>query len=102
MRRRLALALADSGLVALAYYLAFKLRFAAATPTRYHQLLVSTLPRVVLGTTLSLATCGLYTARVRHAGVLSVSRLVSVLVSDSLLLRVVVLLGGIDRERIIV
>jgi FlaA1/EpsC-like NDP-sugar epimerase len=50
----------DAGLVALAYTLAFALRFDAGIPGRYVALLAVTLPFVVLGKVLVFALFGLY------------------------------------------
>jgi FlaA1/EpsC-like NDP-sugar epimerase len=52
--------LVDSGLVALAYYLAFRLRFEAATPHRFAQLLDTTIPWVVPVTVIVIAAFGQY------------------------------------------
>jgi FlaA1/EpsC-like NDP-sugar epimerase len=53
--------LVDGVLVALAYYLAFRLRFAGnAFPHRYDQLLTHTIPWVVPGTLIVLAAFGCY------------------------------------------
>ena len=52
--------LVDGGLVALAYYLAFQLRFDDAVPTRYQDLLTSTLPWVIPVVLVVLAAFGVY------------------------------------------
>ena len=55
--------LVDGALVALAYYLAFRLRFASGFPgaeSRYDQLFTDTIPWVVAGTLLVLAAFGCY------------------------------------------
>jgi FlaA1/EpsC-like NDP-sugar epimerase len=52
--------LVDGGLVALAYYLAFQLRFDDAVPTRYQDLLSSTLPWVIPVVLVVLAAFGVY------------------------------------------
>jgi FlaA1/EpsC-like NDP-sugar epimerase len=53
--------LVDGVLVALAYYLAFRLRFAGvAFPSRYSELLETTIPWVVAGTLIVLAAFGCY------------------------------------------
>src|SRR5437588_8417765 len=53
--------LVDGVLVALAYYLAFRLRFAgAAFPSRYSELLKTTIPWIVPGTLIVLAAFGCY------------------------------------------
>jgi FlaA1/EpsC-like NDP-sugar epimerase len=52
--------LVDGVLVALAYYLAFRLRFGASLPSRYSELLQDTIPWVVPGTLVVLAAFGAY------------------------------------------
>ena len=52
--------LVDGGLVALAYYLAFRLRFEAATPHRFAQLLDTTILWVVPVTVIVIAAFGQY------------------------------------------
>jgi FlaA1/EpsC-like NDP-sugar epimerase len=52
--------LVDGGLVALAYYLAFRLRFEAATPHRFTQLLDTTILWVVPVTVIVIAAFGQY------------------------------------------
>ena len=52
--------LVDGCLVALAYFLAFRLRFDDAVPARYEHLLDSTIPWVVPVTLVVLAAFGLY------------------------------------------
>src|SRR3954454_23598155 len=58
--RRLAQAGIDACLVALAYFLAFKLRFDQATPERYEDLLVRSIGFVVAGKIAIFALFGLY------------------------------------------
>jgi FlaA1/EpsC-like NDP-sugar epimerase len=72
MRRRLASAtnpvhrhsllqvLVDGALVALAYYLAFRLRFDRGVPARYDQLLQTTIVPVVVGTVIIFGLSGMY------------------------------------------
>src|SRR6478736_4509898 len=72
MRRRLASAttpvhrhsliqlLVDGALVALAYYLAFRLRFDRGVPARYDELLQTTIVPVVIGTVIIFALSGMY------------------------------------------
>jgi FlaA1/EpsC-like NDP-sugar epimerase len=50
----------DGGLVALAYFLAFELRFEHAVPARYEKLLDATILWVVGGTLIALAAFGVY------------------------------------------
>ena len=52
--------LVDGLLVALAYFLAFRLRFEGAVPARYENLFEVTIPWVVLGTLVMLGAFGLY------------------------------------------
>jgi FlaA1/EpsC-like NDP-sugar epimerase len=52
--------LVDGILVALAYFLAFRLRFDDAVPTKYEHLFEATMPWVILGTVVMLAAFGLY------------------------------------------
>ena len=59
-RHSVPLLLVDGGLVALAYYLAFQLRFDDAVPTRYQDLLTSTLPWVIPVVLVVLAAFGVY------------------------------------------
>jgi len=58
----------DAGLVALAYYLAFWLRFedSSSTPLRYQRLLNTTSPWVVVGTVAILALSRVYQRRWRY------------------------------------
>jgi FlaA1/EpsC-like NDP-sugar epimerase len=51
---------ADGALVALAYYLAYRLRFDRRIPVRYEHLLTTTLPWVVAGSLVMFALFGLY------------------------------------------
>src|SRR5256714_246839 len=72
MRRRLASAtnpvhrhsllqlLVDGALVALAYYLAFRLRFDRGVPARYDELLQKTIVPVVVGTVIIFGLSGMY------------------------------------------
>src|SRR5438067_1871272 len=72
MRRRLASAthpvhrhsllqlLVDGALVALAYYLAYRLRFDRGVPARYDQLLQTTIVPVVVGTVIVFGLSGMY------------------------------------------
>src|SRR5436305_1787468 len=52
--------LVDGVLVALAYYLAFRLRFEDRVPTRYEDLLETTIPWVIAGTLVVLGLFGVY------------------------------------------
>src|SRR3954451_17817220 len=57
--------LVDAGLVALAYYLAYRLRFDGAGPPRYQQLFEHTIAFVVCGSVCVFALFGLYRHWVR-------------------------------------
>jgi FlaA1/EpsC-like NDP-sugar epimerase len=59
-RHSLVQLLIDGALVALAYYLAFQLRFDSGVPDRYQQLLETTIAPVVLGTVVIFALSGMY------------------------------------------
>jgi len=81
----------DAGLVALAYFLAFWLRFEdESMPARYHALLVDTLPWVVLGTVLILALSRLYQRRWRYFSQRDVEHLLRAVVIDAVLLVAIV------------
>ncbi len=58
----------DGALVALAYYLAFELRFDSGTPLPYAHLYHKTWPWVVVGTVVVLAVSRVYQRRWRYAG----------------------------------
>lgn len=60
--------LVDAGLLAVAYLLAFDLRFDSGTPLRYQHLFHKTLPWVVGGTLLVLALNGVYRRETRFTG----------------------------------
>src|ERR687890_2409306 len=60
LARRLAQAAVDACLVALAYLLAFVLRFDPAIPTRYDELLRDSIAFVVVGKLAIFAVAGLY------------------------------------------
>ncbi len=59
-RHSLPLLLVDGVLVALAYFLAFRLRFEGHVPARYEDLFDTTIPWVVLVSVIALAAFGLY------------------------------------------
>jgi FlaA1/EpsC-like NDP-sugar epimerase len=60
--------LVDAGLVALAYYLAYRLRFDGAVPPRYEQLFEHTIAFVVCGSVCVFAAFGMYRHWVRYSG----------------------------------
>ena len=72
----------DAGLVALAYYLAFWLRFDQSISSHdfYNRLLLRTWPWVVLGTALILALSRVYQRRWRYIGQRDIELLVRALV----------------------
>src|ERR1700710_2317886 len=57
----------DAGLVALAYYLAYRLRFDGGVPDLYHDLFVRTLGFVVIGNIAIFTLFGLYKHWMRYA-----------------------------------
>jgi FlaA1/EpsC-like NDP-sugar epimerase len=57
----------DAGLVALAYYLAYRLRFDGGIPSIYHDLFLRTLTFAILGTLVSLALVGAYRHWMRYS-----------------------------------
>jgi FlaA1/EpsC-like NDP-sugar epimerase len=57
----------DAGLVALAYFLAYRLRFDGGTPPTYHDLFVRTLPFAVIGSLACFAVAGMYRHWMRYS-----------------------------------
>jgi FlaA1/EpsC-like NDP-sugar epimerase len=57
----------DAGLVALAYWLAYRLRFDGGIPEDYHQLFTRTLAFVVIGSVVIFAAFGMYRHWMRYA-----------------------------------
>ena len=57
----------DAGLVALAYYLAYRLRFDGGVPERYHDLFGRTIAFAVCGTLVTFMAFGVYRHWVRYA-----------------------------------
>jgi FlaA1/EpsC-like NDP-sugar epimerase len=57
----------DAGLVALAYFLAYRLRFDGGTPPTYHDLFVRTLPFAVIGSVGCFAVAGMYRHWMRYS-----------------------------------
>ena len=57
----------DAGLVALAYYLAYRLRFDGGIPSAYHDLFLRTLTFAILGTLVALALVGAYRHWMRYS-----------------------------------
>ena len=82
----------DAGLVALAYYLAFRLRFDRGVPDRYQQLLETTIAPVVVGTVVIFAVSGIYQRWWRFLGQRDYERLLrGVVIATVLLVGVVAL-----------
>ncbi len=84
--RRSAQVAIDAALLALAWYLAFSLRFDAGIPQRYSDLLGDTLPFVVAGKILVFAVFGLYHKLWRFVDQRDFERMVQAIVVSSLLL----------------
>jgi FlaA1/EpsC-like NDP-sugar epimerase len=84
----------DAGLVALAYYLAFWLRFEdeTAMPQRYQRLLSTTWPWVVVGTVVILALSRVYQRRWRYVSQRDIEHVVRSLVIATVLMVSVVAL----------
>jgi FlaA1/EpsC-like NDP-sugar epimerase len=66
-RHALPQAALDAGLAALAYYLAYRLRFEGGIPERYQELFESTITFVVCGSVFSFALLGLYRHWMRYS-----------------------------------
>ena len=82
----------DAGLIALAYYLAYRLRFDRGVPDRYEQLLETTIAPVVLGTVAIFALSGIYQRWWRFLGQRDYERLLrGVVIATVLLVGVVAL-----------
>jgi len=76
----------DAGIVALAWYLAFVLRFDAGIPQRYSDLLTETIAFVVVGKLLVFSVFGLYHKLWRFVDQRDFERMVQAVVVSSLLL----------------
>lgn len=98
MRRSLPLFVVDAGLVAVAYYIAFWLRFDQSLSSHYYynQLLLRTWPWVVLGTGLVLALCGVYRRR-RDYGSQRTHLALALVVATVLLVWIVALVHPVVR-----
>ena len=86
MRRPLSQLVVDAGLVALAYYLAFWLRFGDTWPSQYQRLFTGTWPWVVVGTALILVLSRVYQRRWRYVSQRDIELLVRSLVIAVVLL----------------
>ena len=88
----------DAGLVALAYYLAFWLRFEDSWPSRYHHLFTATWPWVIVGTVAILAVSRVYQRRWRYVGQRDIELLLrSLVIATVLLVAVVAIVHPVHR-----
>jgi FlaA1/EpsC-like NDP-sugar epimerase len=78
----------DAGLVALAYYLAYRLRFDGGLPPRYHDLFTRTIPFAIVGSLVALAAVGCYRHWMRYS-----SQREYVKIAEGALLSVLALVG---------
>jgi FlaA1/EpsC-like NDP-sugar epimerase len=78
----------DAGLVALAYYLAYRLRFDGGIPALYHDLFAATIVFAVLGTLVCLALVGVYRHWMRYSSQREYLR-----IAEGVLLAVLALVG---------
>jgi FlaA1/EpsC-like NDP-sugar epimerase len=85
-RHRLLQILVDASLVALAYWLAFLLRFDQGVPPRYSDLLQQTIPVVVVGKVAIFALFGLYQKWWRYVGLRDLETILKAVVVASLVL----------------
>src|SRR3979409_288378 len=89
----------DGGLVALAYYLAFRLRFDGGVPNRYEQLLVATIGPLVVGTVIIFALSGMYQRWGRFLGQRDYERLLrGVVIATLALVGLVALIHPVRTE----
>src|ERR1700693_2728901 len=90
----------DAGLVALAYYLAFWLRFdqALSSHGNYDELFTRTWPCVILGTAVILALSRVYQRRWRYVSQRDIEHLVRALIIDTVLLVSVVAIRSAERR----
>src|SRR2546428_724735 len=79
-KRRLAEILLDVGLVALAYYGAYRLRFDGLLPADYARAFEATLGLVIAIKATVFALCGVYRSIWRHAGIVDLYRIVGAIV----------------------
>jgi FlaA1/EpsC-like NDP-sugar epimerase len=85
-RHRLLQIAVDAGLVALAYFLAFVLRFDQGIPARYKELLEATIVYVVIGKVTIFAAFGLYQKWWRYVGLRDLESILKAVVTASLVL----------------
>src|SRR5207247_4505655 len=79
-KRRLAEILLDVGLVALAYYGAYRLRFDRLPPADYARAFAATLGLVIAIKVTVFALCGVYRSIWRYAGIVDLYRIVGAIV----------------------
>jgi FlaA1/EpsC-like NDP-sugar epimerase len=85
-RHRLLQVLVNAGLVALAYFLAFLLRFDQGIPPRYTELLEATIVVVVVGKVAIFAAFGLYQKWWRYVGLRDLESILKAVATASLVL----------------
>jgi FlaA1/EpsC-like NDP-sugar epimerase len=85
-RHRLLQILVDAALVALAYFLAFLLRFDESIPSRYQELLEETIVFVVIGKVAIFAAFGLYQKWWRYVGLRDLESILKAVVAATLVL----------------
>jgi FlaA1/EpsC-like NDP-sugar epimerase len=85
-RHRLVQLLVDAGLVALAYWLAFALRFDQGIPDRYNDLLWQTIAFVVVGKVAIFAAFGMYEKWWRYVGLRDFQSILKAVVVASLVM----------------
>jgi FlaA1/EpsC-like NDP-sugar epimerase len=85
-RHRLFQVLVDAGLVALAYFLAFVLRFDHGIPPRYSDLLAQTIAFVVVGKVAIFAAFGLYQKWWRYVGLRDLETILKAVAAAGLVL----------------
>ena len=85
-RHRLVQLLVDAGLVGLAYWLAFALRFDQGIPERYSDLLWTTIAFVVVGKVLIFAAFGMYEKWWRYVGLRDFESILKAVVVASLVM----------------
>src|SRR5918912_2245990 len=78
----------DAGLVALAYFLAYRLRFDGGTPRIYHDLFVRTAPFAIIGSVACFAVAGMYRHWMRYSSQREYLR-----IAEGVLLAVLALVG---------
>src|SRR5256885_15907134 len=82
-KRRLAEILLDVGLVALAYYGAYRLRFDGLLPADYARAFEATLGLVIAIKVTVFALCGVYRSIWRYAGIVDLYRIVGAIVMST-------------------